>query len=186
MDEAMAAAATRFRSIAYTDKGIERFSLFEKTSHGVLITDFDGNGSVLSQIHRKNNDLENGADAYLLGRGVDARYLDYDSLKINAVCVDCGSKNIRRDLDFVEMSKLNDVPVVPLFSCGDCKARLFYMTDEYLAALVKSNPNLFDKSEIEKRDKDWDVFINELRQYIVSIFAMKKIKHLKIGDLDGN
>ncbi len=178
MDDLM--AATRFRSPNYIANGIERFSLFEKTLHGVLITDFNSNGEVLSQIYSQKSDLKKEADEYLSVRGAEVRYLDYEKLLVKASCADCGSMDIVRVLDTIDVSRIVDIPVVPLFSCTNCKARLFSITDEYLGRLVKSNPDLFDKSEIEKRDRDWNAFINELRQYIVSVFAMKKIKHLKM------
>jgi hypothetical protein len=53
------------------------------------------------------------------------------------------------------------------------------MTDEYLDYLISSNPELFGKGELDEFRKDKEKFMGELRRYIISIFASKRIKSIE-------
>ncbi len=56
------------------------------------------------------------------------------------------------------------------------------LADEYLDALVKNNASLFGKDEIRERGKDGRAFVNTLQEYVIRIFASKRISRLKIGN----
>ncbi len=108
-----------------------------------------------------------------MGNVEDIDYVSYSGIRAGAKCSDCGSRDIAR-----ELKPIDPVPLVPIFVCRSCNGRFFSMTDEYLRILVENNPHLFEQSELEKKEKDDGAFITELKQYIISVFATRKIKRL--------
>jgi len=61
----------------------------------------------------------------------------------------------------------------------ECKAKSYYLTDEYLEFLVDSNYNMFSDDEQREIERDKNAFLKELRAYIIRIFASKKIQSIK-------
>ena len=168
----------RFRTEKYVVDGKERYSLFELINDGVLITDFNCDGEVLDQVCHMGRDIIKEAGAHISSNGGVANFTKYDGLKVNGRCLGCNSRNIKREFDLINPGEIRNVPVMPIFICLDCKSKLISVTDEYVSALAKRNPHLFEKSEIEEKGNDWDGFIRELKQYIISVFAAKRIKRL--------
>ncbi len=170
----------RFRTELYSVGGKERFSLFELTPNGVLITDFSAKGEVLDQLGSEDTDIYQQAQAHIakFAPDKDIRFTKYDGSEIKAKCTECKTGTIRRELDFVDPKNIVALHPMPIFVCLACRNKFISVTDEYVSALAKRNPHLFDKSEIEEKNKDWDGFIKELRQYIISVFAAKRIRKL--------
>jgi hypothetical protein len=49
-------------------------------------------------------------------------------------------------------------------------------------ALIKRNAELFEKDEVEEMKKDHDRFVNTLNEYVIRIFASKKITRLIVKE----
>jgi hypothetical protein len=165
----------------YRKGGVQRFCLSEKTAGGVLITEFNINSEVVNQVYVEGKDNCAELSRYI---GVcDCRPVKaggYRGIVINARCSACGSVGLRRSLDAVRPSEIRSVPVIPLFACGQCGKSHYSLTDEYLALLVQSKSSLFDKEELEQIDGDREASVRLLQEYIIRIFASKKISRVKI------
>ncbi len=154
--------------------------LFESISSGMLQTKFDESGSILDQVLLKpdGRSIEQVSNGFIAEIGatniVDGKYSE---IKLQRHCPKCGSMPLTRYLDTKRYPV--DVPVMPFYICQGCKEKSYYMTDDYLKRLVKSNKSLFSEDELSQMAKDENAFINELRANIIRIFASKRIMYVK-------
>ena len=100
----------------------------------------------------------------------------YDEVKLKKKCPNCGSSSLERCSRSVSGSEM---PVMPIYLCGNCKKKSYHLTNTYLEYLVKANPGLFSKEELSEFDGRNEAFIGELQGYILRIFASKKIMSIK-------
>lgn len=172
----------RLRTSFYEKSGRRAFSLSERTAFGVLLTEFSEDGEVFDQHCIKEKDHLGALAKYLgLGSPVVVDVDAYEKVSANAACGGCSGRGLARELDLVAPEAINNVPVVPIFVCRSCKQKSYSMTESYLRNLVKSNAPLFTEEERKELDADENKFIGVLQEYIIRIFASKKISRLKIG-----
>ncbi len=171
----------RFKTGYYVKDGTSRFSLFEHTGKGTLVTDFNEDGEVLGQDFVAEGDALKVIEERLSGYGYSISKRDkYEGVKINAECPFCKEKSIVRELDSEDMSKLGSVPVVPIFVCTKCKRKFYSLTDSYLERLVEGKKQLFSDSELGELELNKGKFIDELQEYIIRIFASKRITRIVV------
>jgi hypothetical protein len=168
----------KYRTDAYSLGGERCFAVAEKVKGGVLISEFGMERGILGQAYVKSGDPLGELAGYLHAVGV-VRGISggYARVELRNGCQDCGSGVVVRELDVVDAEKA-DVPVVPIFTCTACKKRFYAITDEYLSRLVEGNLYLFAEDELEERGRDKDAFINTLNEYVIRVFASKKIGRL--------
>jgi hypothetical protein len=160
-----------------------RFCLAEKTSKGTLITEFNERSEVVNQVYKKNGgmNLESDLSGYL---NVDEKKVvltgNYKGIMVRAKCRSCGNVGLKRSLDLTKPSEITEVPVVPLFVCGSCGSPHYSLTDDYLKALVEGRSELFEKEELEEIRGDTIGAVKLLQEYIIRIFASKKISRIRI------
>ena len=173
----------RYKTGSYEKNGKPRFCLSEKTRTGTLITEFSITGKITDQIYLKGKMPEASLRDYL-GRDICLEKINaYEKIKVSASCKKCGSGNrISRELDLAVVSYVDNVPVVPIFRCTGCGERFYSMSAEYLEMLVSRNKDLFKKEELEEIEKDRMSSIKQLNEYIIRIFASKKITRLVIEE----
>ena len=104
----------------------------------------------------------------------------YNGVCIGAKCPKCRG-DIARELDVCDIESVKDVPVVPILVCKSCRGRYYSLNKEYLDFLVEGNKHLFTQEELEEKEKNGKSFASELNEYIIRIFAAKKIPRLDIG-----
>jgi hypothetical protein len=104
----------------------------------------------------------------------------YKQIEMKAKCSGCGNIGLVRELDTHQAKSIVDVPVVPIFVCKKCGHKHYSLTDQYLKTLVASNKDLFEPSELEEINKDGYGSINTLKEYIIRIFASKRISKARI------
>lgn len=170
----------RFRTEIYKVGDTERFSIFELTPSGVLITDFNERGEVLDQFGCADMDIYRQARAHVSKFILDkeVRFVKCTGSDISIKCQECKIGTIKREFDLIDPKDMISIHTMPIFVCLNCNKKFISVTEEYVSALVKRNPNLFENSEVEEKNKDWDGFIKDLRQYIISVFAAKKIHRI--------
>jgi hypothetical protein len=165
----------------YLKGGQTRFCLAEKTSEGTLITEFNEHSEVVNQVYEKDPHHEGNLYKYL---GADERKEvltgDYRGIMIHAKCRHCGNIGLKRALDLIAPPDITEVPVVPLFVCGSCRSLHYSLTDDYLRVLVNSKSELFEKEELDRMRGDAAGSVKLLQEYIIRIFASKKISRIKI------
>ncbi|MGC8710201.1 MAG: hypothetical protein ACP5RF_01130 [Candidatus Micrarchaeia archaeon] len=161
----------------------KRTVLSERIMRGFLVTEFNEDGEVLGQsLENADDGIEalrrhtpNGAYTYNI---IDKPF--YEGVHINAECSKCGKRSIRRELDLIDTRLLSKVQTMPIFVCTSCGQKFYSLTDTYLKTLIRLNMELFTKEELAEREKDEGAFVNELKEYIIRIFASKKIMRISI------
>ena len=166
--------------IEYALNGSKRLALFEGIGSCILQTTFDDCGSILDQALLKSDgrNMEQVSNGFLAKLGASkVAEGSFSEIKLQRPCPKCGSAPLTRYLD-TKLYPL-EVPVMPLYVCGSCKAKSYYMTDDYLRRLVQSSRALFSEEELSQLGRDENAFVNELRANIIRIFASKRIMHVK-------
>lgn len=173
----------RLRTSSYKRDGGERFCVSEETLSGTLVTEFKNNGEVVNQVYADKKGPEKVLAAYLGTQKLSIKETDaYEHVKVRANCTRCGNESIERAMDQQESGKISEVPVVPLFVCKRCKTRFYSMSDEYLKHLVSRKESLFEADEVAEQNRDESRFVHTLQEYIIRIFASKKIERLRVRD----
>jgi hypothetical protein len=169
----------RYRTTPYKSDGGHCFCVAEDTMNGVLLTEFEEGGAIVNQTYKMSKDPESSLKEYLGAKDISIENTDtYNKVIYKSACQDC-SGILVRELDLKEPRAISKVPVVPIFACTKCGKRFYSMTDRYLRKLVSENESLFEGEELEEKKKDIDAFINTLNEYIVRVFASKKIGRLR-------
>jgi predicted RNA-binding Zn-ribbon protein involved in translation (DUF1610 family) len=112
--------------------------------------------------------------SYIPSKNIEHR--DFNEPELSKQCPYCGSNKLVR---YTKANKHAAIPVMPLYICEECRAKSYYLTDEYLEYLVDSNRDMFSQEEQAEIVKDKIAFLKELRAYIIRIFASKKIQSIK-------
>lgn len=171
----------RLRTDTYTAEDAKHFAIAEATASGTLVTEFEADGEVVNQVCVGTKDTRKALSDYL-GGAAELRITDkasYERVTADAACTKCGSESIERLLDRQESGKITEVPVVPLFVCKKCGARFYSMSDSYLRRLMASSESLFEVDELAEKNTNEDKFVSTLQEYIIRIFASKKIQRLR-------
>ncbi|MCL5007287.1 MAG: Lar family restriction alleviation protein [Candidatus Marsarchaeota archaeon] len=147
--------------------------IIERQEGGMLMTYFDKDGAIL---HRKPVNPGKGIQeiametAKLLGKPVIGG--EYAPVRLSKPCPLCGANALVEHRD-------SGVPIIPIYRCESCGAKAFFLTDEYLSQLVKENIKAFSDEERSELDANPGKFSKELREYIIRIFASKRIIGIK-------
>lgn len=146
-----------------------------------MITEFNPKGEVLAQTFFKGRDVVADLSAYLQGEKLELiDVANHDPVVMNARCEKCGNLGLARELDQLQTKTMKDVPVLPIFLCAKCNQKHYTLTEEYLNGLVEANKHLFEPEELMEIDTDPEATINTIREYIIRIFASKKISRAKV------
>ncbi|MDE1823727.1 MAG: hypothetical protein KGI00_00545 [Candidatus Micrarchaeota archaeon] len=169
----------RLRTGTYSRNGMTLFCLAERTALGSLITEFTAKGEIANQVYKRGGEPMSELDSYL-GNPASrvVKVGAYQGITIDAKCQKCGRAGIRRELDSADPSSITNVPVMPTLKCAACGQRFYSITNNYIRNLVESNVDLFTKDELAEKAKDEGAFIKLLNEYIIRIFASKKISRI--------
>jgi hypothetical protein len=149
---------------------------FEGINGRVLRTSFNYLGEILDQeIIDTNDDAEALVDRFVSNFGMEKKTVQYYDVNIRKKCPKCGAYALSRS----RAGFPSKIDVMPMYTCESCGNRFYDITNEYLLKLVKSNRNLFEQQEISIFDKEPETFLNELKGYIIRIFASKKIMEIQ-------
>jgi ribosomal protein L44E len=172
----------RLRTESYKTSDGENFCIAEETLSGTLITEFKSSGEVVNQVFAEKRDAPRMLSEYLGGTTeLNIKEANmYERVKIKATCTKCGGENIERLMDQQEARSIREIPVVPLFLCKSCGSKFYSMSDAYLRQLISRKESLFEAKEMSERNINEDKFVKTLQEYIIRIFASKKIQRLKI------
>lgn len=136
---------------------------------------------MVNQSYLQNHNFLHELSSYVDGQLLEIIDVDeYSPIEMKAKCSQCGNVGLVRELDTHDAKKITNVPVVPIFICRKCSHRHYSLTDQYLSTLVVSNKHLFEPGELEEINRDRDGSINTLKEYIIRIFASKRISRARI------
>ena len=172
----------RCRTDFYSFDNQKEFAIAEKTSLGILLSKFNEHGEILDQKYSRGNEFLPALKNYISHVGeISTRDSAYKHVEVNAKCVSCNDRNIKRELDLVPARLIGKVPVVPIYVCISCKKKYYSMSDRYLTTLVHANETFFEPEERKLKEKDEGAFVKELEEYIIRIFASKKITLIRVS-----
>ena len=163
--------------IEYSEGANRRIRLFEVANNKILETIFDDDGAVMRISILQSKDLESALSEFLnsLPEKVDKVEKPYEEIKLKKQCPYCGSDALARSINIEK----GQVPIAPIYECKNCSEKSYYLTEEYLQYLVLCNKELFEKQELRQLETNEKEFLGELSEYIVRIFASKRIKRIK-------
>ena len=163
--------------IEYSEGANRRIRLFEVANNKILETIFDDDGAVMRISILQSKDLESALSEFLnsLPEKVDKVEKPYEEIKLKKQCPYCGSDALARSINIEK----GQVPIAPIYECKNCSEKSYYLTEEYLQYLVLCNKELFEKQELRQLEANEKEFLGELSEYIVRIFASKRIKRIK-------
>jgi hypothetical protein len=173
----MATSSTGKVRIDYDDCGVMATVLFEPVGDHTLESRFDRIGSVTDQRLIDSNDVRRAAENFVVSMGADAEIRQYREVTLQKECPGCGNAPLSRYIETLRSP--TKAPVMPLYVCGRCGTKGYHLTDEYLGNLVHGNMSMFDASELSELGKDEKAFMEELRAYIIRIFASQRIMNIK-------
>jgi hypothetical protein len=168
--------------LEYLEGKEKRFALWEPFEKGIVETVFDEHGAVLKQElfqGGKNPIIE--VDNYMK-RFMNQVHLDdtvdetYSEIKLDKKCPTCENDSLKRILD---LAKEPSVPIMPTYVCTTCNGKCYYLSDTYLESLVSNNTSMFSDTERKELEANKEAFLHELKEYIIRIFASKRIIRIK-------
>ncbi len=164
--------------VDYQAGGARRIRVWEPRGGGVLETTFRHDGTVLLQLAVERGKVEGRIKDTLAEAGCDSvKEVSYRDVAFDRACPWCSRHSLVRVAQAYRSRE--DVPVVPLYHCAECRGRSYHLSDEYLIHLISSNPQLFDDPDIKRFGSEREAFVAEMRSNIISIFASKKLKRIE-------
>ncbi|MEM0087261.1 MAG: hypothetical protein QW774_02265 [Candidatus Micrarchaeaceae archaeon] len=168
----------RYRTELYNRYGGKCFAVSEKIGGGILISEFGSNGVLMDQIYKRGDEPFSALSEYIAAAG-DRLELDssgkYKQVLLDATCTSCGSRTLVREYDTMGLDGIKSAKVVPIFICKNCGSRFYSISWRYMEKLVSEHIDLFEEDELKKYYSDKKAFMNELNEYVIRIFASKKI-----------
>jgi DNA-directed RNA polymerase subunit M/transcription elongation factor TFIIS len=167
--------------LEYEDDGKNRIVLWELFKGGLLETVHDQQGAILKQSifkNEKNNILNDRIGSVikkaLITKTTESEYIE---VKLDKKCPSCGNQPLKMVSDFSQGK--SNVPVMPIYKCTECNGKGYYLTDEYLEQLITEQAALFTSKEKEEMEANRVAFKAQLNEYIIRIFASKRIIQIK-------
>jgi len=156
----------------YSINGSRNTLLIERVGEGVLETLFDENGATLKQVLLKGgSEVINAEVNEMANRIKGLKETEYEEVVPKMDCPHCGSRTLKRYINIED----NSVPIIPTYICTSCGGRSYHLTDQYLKDLVYENKEVFSDDEKKDLESNEQAFFKELKEYIIRIFASKKI-----------
>jgi hypothetical protein len=152
--------------------------VFEPLQNGFLQGIYDENGGVLQQklVVATQKEIDEIINSSLSGAAVNSSS-DFKEIKLNRGCPKCGTLGL--DRTGLDPGARDKISVMPLYLCGSCGCRGYYLTDHYLKSLVLERGGLFSDEERKQLMEDERAFMDEIKAYIIRIFASKKVECIK-------
>lgn len=166
--------------LEYQQNGAKLTRLWEPKGEHTLETTFNEEGAILKQEMKKlaEPDVNEQISLILKNAGVVAiKEQPYQEIKLNKKCPKCSNTGLSRHAD--AFSTKQEIPIMPLYHCKSCGSQSYYLTDSYLEQLVLNNKDMFEGKELSELDANKQAFMDELKAYIIRIFASKKIMCIK-------
>jgi hypothetical protein len=155
-------------------------ALWEPKDGGyTLQTIFDRDGGILDQklINLKGHDQKEVVEAFMESNGIEPKESVYEPITLHRECLSCHHKTLIRHAS--SEKKPSKIPIMPMYDCSNCGAKAYHLTDRYLKKLVVSNKELFEGMDMKEFEADEQKFINELKAYIIRVFASKHVLNVK-------
>ncbi len=169
----------RYSAVSYDDPRFKTI-IAEPTKKGALVSMFDDKGAPVDQAYFENRKALDVLEEYAKNMGYSLELIEgaaYQHVAVSARCSKCKGI-VERELDCKDPAKIDSIPVIPIYTCRECGAKHFCITKEYITRLSARNEPLFSSEELKERNESLDKFVSEIEEYVIRIFASKKINRL--------
>lgn len=167
--------------LEYDHNGRNRAALWEPFRGGIIETIYNEYGAVLGQRMFKNDGkkfLNERIDSVMKDASITSTSeCKYTEIRLERRCPGCGAASLERVSDFGKEKP--DLPVMPTYECRECKGKGYHLTDEYLEQMLAEQESLFSSKELQEMKTDRGAFKAQLNEYIIRIFASKRIMHIE-------
>ncbi len=156
--------------------GNDRILSWNVKGDRALETVYDAEGAILIQrpVKLDKDGVQKKVKDVLRATGLEkAEETEFISVMLKKPCPKCNEYELASHAEAFSSSE--EIPIMPIYYCTSCKARSYYLTDQYLEYLVENNRELFSETDISTFAGDKDAFLTELRENIIRIFASKRI-----------
>ena len=163
--------------IDYERNGQQLIEMFETVNGATLETSFNQEGEILEQaLLKPEKDTTSFAEEFI-SKFAEANLVEriYEEVELKKPCPKCKSQSLKRNIERFSSS----IPIMPIYVCNSCGSKGFHLTDAYLIGLVYGNKSLFTEEETKELESNSAAFIKELREYIIRIFASKKVMNIQ-------
>lgn len=161
----------------YEISGKKQIRLWEPKPVGTLETSFREDGVILLQRSIETSAIKDRIGETLAEAEIHStKEVPFRGVLFDKACPWCAKHTLVR---FSEAYRSrNEVPIVPLYYCRECRNKGYYLADEYLLHLIESNPQLFEEADLQKFKSNRDAFISEIKAHVISSFASKKVRRI--------
>ena len=166
--------------LEYMKNGSDRILSWNVKGDKALETVYDTEGAILIQrpVKLDSEGVDKRIKDVLKATGLEtAQKTEFIGITLKKPCPKCNEYALASLADSFPSSE--EVPVMPIYQCASCKARSYYLTDQYLEYLVENNRELFSEQDVSALSSGKDAFLSELREHIIRIFASKRITCIK-------
>lgn len=181
MEASISESPSHSIKLEYSQNGTQVVLLWEQIGEDYLLqTAFDENGGIIDQVLSRlsGRTLRDSVDSFVERNGIEPRESVFEEVKLKKACPKCSKMDLVRVAE--STSTASAIPVMPIYICRSCGSKSYYLTDAYLAKLVVKNKELFDPAELEDLSRlGEEAFMKELREYILRVFAAKKISNIR-------
>ena len=152
--------------------------IFEPLQSGFLQALYDKDGSVLQQrlVSATQSEIDEVIKSSLSGASV-TNSTELREIRLNKKCPKCGAHGL--DRAGLDPSSKDRISVMPIYVCASCGGRGYHLTDHYLRSMISERKELFSEEELRQQSLNEDAFMEEIKAYIIRIFASKKIECIK-------
>ena len=166
--------------LEYMKNGNNRILGWNVKGAKALETVYDAEGAILVQrpVKLDREGIDKRVKEVLKATGLEtAQKTEFIGVTLKKPCPKCNEYALASLADSFPSSE--EAPVMPIYHCTNCKARSYYLTDQYLEYLVENNRELFSEQDISALSSGKGAFLSELREHIIRIFASKRIMCIK-------
>ncbi len=156
------------------EKGNDAIRTYEESNGHVVYVQYEKDGSVVDQGFTERP-LDDSVKEFLLSlQDYKEIAADYKEVTLQRKCPKCNSGSLTRIRE-------GSFSIVPMYICNACKTKSYHLSNAYLKKLVYEHMSLFESNEKEELVQDEEKFMAELKDYILKIYAAKKIMKIE-GD----
>jgi hypothetical protein len=166
--------------LEYIQNGNDRILGWNVKGSKALETVYDAEGAILLQrpVKLDKEGVDKRVRDVLKATGLEtAQKTEFIGVMLKKPCPKCSEYALASHTE--AFSSSGEAPIMPIYHCTSCKAKSYYLTDQYLEYLVESNRELFSENDISALSSDKAAFLSELREHIIRIFASKRIMCIK-------
>ncbi len=162
----------------YFDGANRTVVTWEPVKGGIIETFYDDIGAVTRQSLLEHEHAIDAASLFMKEKAITAEEdSNYTDVQLKKPCPQCGKELLKRVAG--EAALPHQAPIMPIYVCKGCATKSYYLSDDYLEYLISNNNDKFSEQEKKEMADNRVTFRNELKEYIIRIFASKHFMRIR-------